>query len=38
MEKRPVGRDLLVLALAFRYAYRLRCLSLRKICPLATDK
>jgi hypothetical protein len=36
MEKRPAGRVLLVLALAFGYAYRLRYLLLR-IPPLAAD-
>ena len=38
MEKRPVGRGLVVLFLVFRYAYRLRYLSLEKIRPLAADK
>ncbi len=38
MEKRPVGRGLVVLFLVFRYAYRLRYLSLEKIRPLAAGK
>ncbi|MCP5623994.1 hypothetical protein NL313_27320, partial [Klebsiella pneumoniae] len=36
--KTPVGRGLVVLFLVFRYAFRLRYLSLRKIRPLAADK
>ncbi len=39
MEKNaPVGHGFIVLVLAFRYAYRLRYLSLRKMRPLAADK
>ena len=37
MEKRPWGRVLVVLGLAFRYAYRLRFLSARTFRPLAAD-
>ncbi len=33
-----VGHGFIVLVLAFRYAYRLRYLSLRKMRPLAADK
>ena len=38
MEKRPEGRGLLFLVLAFRYAYGLHYSSLWKIRPLAADK
>lgn len=38
MEKRPPGRGLIALVLAFRYAYYLRYLPLRKLRPLAADK
>lgn len=37
MEKRPWGRGLGVLGLAFRYGYRLRFLSDRTFRPLAAD-
>ena len=37
MEKRPWGRGLAVLGLSFRYAYRLRFLSVRTYRPLAAD-
>ncbi len=38
MENALVGHGFIVLVLAFRYAYRLRYLSLRKMRPLAADK
>lgn len=37
MEKRPWGRGLVVLGLAFRYAYHLCFLSFRTFRPLAAD-
>jgi hypothetical protein len=38
MENALAGRGLLALSLAFRYAFRLRYLFLRKTRPLAADK